>query len=264
MSTILCIGDAHTCPEKSNAHWDCIGNLIADRRPDKVITMGDWSSLDSLSHWNANRKGNRTLEGKRYLAEIESANDALDRLLQPIISLQAYQRDIHKTLYRPELVFLTGNHDSWADQFADSNAALHGFIDYQAQLKLKERGFLVIPDKGRYFSDGICFMHAPVAANGKLISGMNALKAALAITNQSMVFAHTHRKESLAANRVGSDDLIQVMTVGCCFEGIAGEYVHGATTSEWRGVVMQHTWEGAPGRFDAEEISLERLKREYR
>lgn len=262
MSLILCIGDGHTTPEKDNDHWRGIGKLIVERRPEKVVMMGDFCSFDSLSHWNASKKGNRMLEGKRYLAEIACANEALDYLLQPLLELQAYQREIHKQLYRPELVFITGNHDNWCTDYSNSNPEMHGFVAWEQQLQLRERGFRIIPDKGKYFSDGICFMHAPINAAGKQVAGNTAVRTALTLTNQSLVFAHTHRKEGICATRVGSHDLIQVLTVGCCFHGEAGEYVRGATTSEWRGVVLLHTWD-TPGRFDVEEVSLERLAREY-
>jgi hypothetical protein len=98
------------------------------------------------------------------------------------------------------------------------------------------------------------------AAN-QALSGKFAIHRASEMTQHSLVFAHSHRKEYVNFYRHGSDDIVQVMMCGAFFEH-TDSYAYGGLNAYWRGCMILDHWKS--GRFDAEEFSLERLKELYK
>ena len=64
--------------------------------------------MPSLSSYD---KGTAKIEGRRVRSDIESGNEAMQLLLEPIRRLQASQSRNRKRIYRPEMHFHIGNHE---------------------------------------------------------------------------------------------------------------------------------------------------------
>lgn len=258
MITALTMPDAHTEPGQSLWRFGAAGKVLIERQPDYLLLMGDFLSMGSMSHWDAKKP--KIMEGKRYKAEIDTGNRALDALLAPLQDMQTWQKRSKKKLYSPKMAFLMGNHEDWADQWITQNPIMEGYLDVTKDLFLEERGFTVVPYKEELIIEGVHFMHVPINGAGKALSGENAIKRASTLTSESLVFAHLHRAESLNCTRIGNDDIFHVLSTGCFFEHDQ-EFDKGAPDKKWRGLHMLTIFK--PGRFDKEEISLDRLRVEY-
>jgi len=98
MATHLVIGDPHCNPKASNDRFLWAGKLAKDLKPDTIVCMGDFSSLDSLSSYD---KGKKSFEGRRYKKDIDHAHDALEKFMK---HLNLTEQLVQKTLNLKSLV----------------------------------------------------------------------------------------------------------------------------------------------------------------
>lgn len=247
----LVIGDAHTDPSQLKhdglRRFKWLNHLILNRPEIKrLIIMGDFLSMTSLSHWDRNKR--RKIEGKRYVQDIEAGNVALNLLLDrlPI--------DI-------ERVYVMGNHEDWFEQYLDMDPTFEGLHDLIVDLDLSVRGFRVVPYKEDYKHKGVSFTHIPIQTNGKPIGGKNATSKALELYSNSVVFGHTHNFDVAGLHRKNSASYQQAINCGCFFEHI-DDYAKGSATNYWRGVLLLNHYDH--NRVDiSEQWSMGRLRKYY-
>lgn len=246
--------DSHVNREQDLTRFKKLGNLIVEEKPDIIISTGDFVSLDSISYWDSSKK--LKLEGRRYSLDIESGNNALDLLEDPLNKLQYSQKKNKSKQYKPDKYFLKGNHELRLERYIEINPQMEGAINVEEDLRLYERGWNIIPYKHYLELNGILFTHVPVGANHTPISGKYGIHSALDLLSKSCVFGHFHRLETANKMRHGSTEIIQALTCGCFFEG-TDDYAEGGCNSYWRGVILLDVFK--PGRFDINTISMEKL-----
>lgn len=257
--TSLVIPDAHVDPDQSLTRFEKLGQLIVDRKPDRIITMGDFVSLQSLSAWDLNKSG--LMEQRRYYLDIEAGKTAIQLMLNPLYELQDRQRKNKDKLYRPRLVFVYGNHEDRLNRYMETRPELKGHLDLTKDLCLNGSGFTdIVPYREYIYFDGVGFTHAPMNAANQPISGRYAIHRAAEIMNSSLVFAHLHRKEAVNFYRHGAANINQVFCAGAFFEH-TDEYASGGLNCYHRSCHILNHW--AEYRFDVEEFSLERLYQLY-
>ena len=260
MTRILAIGDSHVSPEKSNERFGWLGQYIVDTKPDIIAQLGDFLSLESLSHWDKNKR--LLMEGRRYRNDIEAGQDALTRLYQPIREYYSMCRRMKRKTYWPELVWIMGNHEEWVPKYLETHPELDMDIDLidDLQLYTYDRNVTVVPYGRWELIDNVAFTHAPIMANGRPVQGSMAMASALSLFHHSVVFGHLHHLEFSCTNRHGRQCLQQALSAGCFFEGTFS-YCETANNKFWRGVVMIET--RGDGSFDFETISLDKLREMY-
>lgn len=259
MSTTLLVPDAHVSPDQDLSRFARAGQLIIERKPTRIILMGDFLTLESLSNWDLNRAG--VMEGRRYQGDIAAGNMALDFMLTPLRLLQERQRRLKEKVYRPRIVYLYGNHEDRLLRYLDTRAELKEHLNLEEDLNLMDHGITdIIPYRQGIEFDGVNFTHAPMNAANQAVSGRYAIHRAAEMTAQSLVFAHTHRRENVNFYRHGADNITQVLMCGAFFEH-TDAYAYGGLNSYWRGLCILTHW--SKGRFDVEDISLERLRSLY-
>ena len=145
-------------------------------------------------------------------------------------------------------------------RYCEQHPSLEGHISLPRDLGLSRRGFHYVPYREYIDISGIAFTHVPMNAANKPIDGMYGIHRAVDSTATSMIYAHTHRFDTMNYYRHGNDDIIQVMTCGCFFEE-ADEYAEGGQNHYWKGIVLVYPI--GKGRFDFEQISIERLYSRY-
>ena len=245
--TSLLIPDAHVTCDQDLTKFNIISDLIATRRPNNIIIGGDLADMLSLSAWEKSNK--LSIEGRRYKKEIEAINEALDRLL-------SFKNSC--TNYDPNIIYLMGNHENRVERYIETNPTLDGHMDLIEDLKLKQRNILVVPYKKFYELEGVLFTHAPLNAAGQPVSGKLSVHKAAELTSKSLVFFHTHQCQTYSCLRHGDSDLIQIYTAGCLFDGWApGGYSDDTTHASMKCISFLSHYK--TGRFDIEQISLERL-----
>lgn len=259
--TVLVIPDGHVDDTQDLSRWAYLGNLIVDRKPDMIVQIGDFVTLGSLSYFDMNKK--RKMENVRFSNEMEAGRTALDFLFGPMNRYNDKMKSQHLKQYKPEVIWCEGNHEIRVEHYLDTHPHLDGLINLGLPQNLNYAGYPIteiVPYREFVTRDGVAYTHAPINAACKPVVGKFSLYRASEMFATSIVFGHTHRKESLNLFRHGSD-ITQVFNVGCFFEH-TDDYALGAQNIYWRGIQILHLW--GYGRFDVEEISIDRLSGEYK
>jgi len=247
--TTLVIGDAHVDPKQVRAkrgldRFKWAHEYILDTRPCRVVIIGDWYTLDSVSSHNNGKF--LTKEGQRYLHDLYSGDEAL-RIL-----------DVPKNT---ELVFVEGNHEERARRFIEQVPELEGEITLpEDHVRALYPDVKWIPYKEFYTHKGVSFTHVPFNEGGKPVGGKTATARALELCDTSVVFGHTHKLDIACVHRHGGSHLVQAVNVGCFFEHV-DDYARGTVTSYWRGLVTLDHYDY--GRVDMETTALGKLRRKY-
>jgi len=117
--------------DKLPRDYQVVRRFIKDFKPHKVILLGDFMNVESLSAWDMDKK--RLMEGRRYLKEVDLANKELDYL-------QSCVKDKTEGIY-----YLEGNHEWRVERYLDKNPEMEGLLELPEKLKLKERGIKWFP-----------------------------------------------------------------------------------------------------------------------
>lgn len=236
--THLVIGDAHARPDQDLSRFTWLGRMVAEIKPDVIISIGDWADMPSLSHYD---KGHKSFEGRRYLKDIEAANKALELF--------------HKELpgcYHPKLVQITGNHENRINRTCENNAVYDGLLS-TGSLDFEDAGWEVVPFLHYKEIDGIIYSHYFTAGNtDRPISGEFAAAALVRKQLKSCVAGHSHlfdyaRRTDARGNRVNG------LVVGCytdAYETYAGP----SNAIWWRGICVLRNVNN--GDYDLETHSI--------
>lgn len=257
-SRTLVIPDCHDKPGQNKDRFEKASKLMVDVMPDRVVVMGDFTSLCSLSHWDKNKR--LTIEGKRYKQDISSAKESINLLFGDLWELQRNQIAAGVEVYSPEIIWLLGNHEEWAKQYVVYNPAMSGYLDIIEDLELEKFCDKIVPYKKYIEIEGAIFSHVPMNGGNVPVSGKHAIFRAQDQCSKSQVFAHTHRWEHISNQRHGDDDIIQTLSVGF-FDFEKEAYCEDAPLGWWSGLTILDHWK--PGRFDAQQVSLNRLMEMY-
>lgn len=256
-NTILVVGDCHVDEEQSLDRFNLLGNFILQHQPTHIVFIGDFLTLNCLSAWDKDKR--LKMEGKRYKNEIDAGNEALDRTFYPMLQYNHERRESKKKLYQPEIIYIEGNHEDRLTRYLERDPTFSGWVDISTNLHLIDRGIRFVPYREYVYIGGIGFTHVPFNKISP-ISGLDIARKASLVTVDSVVYGHTHEANMSNVHKQGQTHLQQIYNCGC-FIDKKEDYVHGRVTNYWRGITLLHNWKH--GRFDVEQYSLGRLKREY-
>lgn len=259
MLKILVVGDCHVEVGESIERFRCLGKFLEERKPDIVVLIGDFLTLDCLSSWNENKR--LTMEGQRYSKEMALGRKALTYLFEEVGKYNQRQKKNRKPKYHPRFIYIEGNHEQRLRRYVDQHPELEGMLDVYKDLGLDAYKAEWVSYEDYILINGIQFCHIPFAKNGKPAGRQAICKQALELSAQSVVFGHTHKWGAENIHRTGGKHLQQALNVGCFFEH-QPDYVAGAPSDYWKGVVMLSSY--SEQRFDVETIALSRLKQEYK
>jgi hypothetical protein len=232
-----------------------IGKYIVRKRPDVIVSAGDFSDMESLSSYDV---GKRSAEGKRVQKDIEVSHHGMAMLLKPLRDLQAQQRQDGVDVYEPRLVLTMGNHENRIDRHVEANPSLHNFLSVDA-LKYEEAGWEVVPFLTPIMIDGIAYCHYFTNnMTGKPLGGsaLNMLKTI------GTSFTQGHRQTLDVATRFLPANGKQHwgIVAGACY--LHNEDYKGVTGNHhWRGIIVKNNVDD--GSYDPLFVSLNWLRREY-
>lgn len=257
MNKILVIGDCHVDDEQNLDRFDIASDFIMEHRPEHIVIIGDFLTLNCLSAWDKNKR--KRMEGKRYHAELKAGNEALDRLFSGIKLHNKLCKRRKSKQYRPNIIYMEGNHEDRLYRYFDYDPVFEGTIDIPKDLKLKERNIEYIKYRNYYYIGGVGFTHVPFNKVGA-ISGVDITRKAQMVGVNSCVFGHIHEQHLSHVHKEGMPHLQDTYCCGC-FISKKEDYVHGRVTNYWRGLTLIHNFK--EGRFDIEAHSLGRMERTY-
>lgn len=174
----MVIPDCQVRPGVSTRHMRAIGNYAAEKRPDVIVNLGDFADMPSLSKYSV---GKAEAEGKRYRADIESAQDAMSELMAPIKKRRGYD---------PRLVLTIGNHEDRIDREAENNPKWGGFLSTR-DLGYEKHGWNVVPFLRVARIDGVSFSH--YFTSGIMGRPVSSAAALLRQRQGSAVMGHVQR-----------------------------------------------------------------------
>lgn len=236
----------------NNLTW--IGRYIVDQFggvPNvRLIHVGDHADMESLSAYD---KGKKSMEGRRYKADIKAANHGWDLLNEPIHRFNAKKR----VKWNPSREITLGNHEYRIERACEEDAQIDGVISYD-DLNFKEHGWRVHDFLKPVTFDGITYCHYFQNPNsGRPYCGENLLLR-LKTIGRSFTMGHqqgcnyVHRQVGATRHHglvIGSSYLHDEKYLG--YQG--NDY--------WRGIVVCHQVEN--GAYDPMFVSLEWLCRRY-
>lgn len=259
MSNILTIGDVHVKPGVSNERLRWLGRLVADLLPDKIVQIGDFNDMASLSSFD---KGKKAFEGRRYVNDCKHSHDALQTFQDPIDDHNKVLRAKHIKTYQPEKFMVLGNHEKRILRAVNDDPMLEGKMSID-DLGYEEYGWQVIPFLEPLDLDGIIFQHYFTSgAMDRPMGGDNLGSALMKRYHTSCFQGHNHLlKLGWESNARGQQ--MMAGSIGCYFEHEEDYLSRQAQHNFSRGVLYLKGVENGTVK-DFEWISLDTIKRLYK
>lgn len=223
---VVCIGDAHDSPAiPDKSRFERIGKYIKEQKPDVVIQIGDFATLDSLN----THVPNETYAGKAkptFIADMVSFNQALDAM-----QLDGVER--HCTL---------GNHERRLFAFEDRAPEAYGMMQHELQSIFERHGWTYSPYGMIHYLGGVGFAHCALNRLGKSVGGKNAENTVANELVHDLVFGHSHIERTTRYSKIGPSNYVISCNVGCALpDGHVEDYAEHAMSGGWSWGIMELT-----------------------
>lgn len=249
----LVIPDTQVKPSSNTDHLVWAAKFAVDKKPEKIIFLGDHWDMESLCSYDV---GKKSFEGRSYQKDVKAGQKAMCRFMQVIHAEQERMRTNKQKIWKPELTFLMGNHEFRIEKAVEYDRKLEGLMDY-ADLGLQHFGFNVIPYLKVHVIDGVAYSHFFTSG----VMGRPVSSARLMLTKKLMscVMGHVQDRDIAYAKRADGTTMTGI------FAGIFYQedqpYLNPQTNESWKGVWMLH--DVRDGSFDEMPVSMTYLKRKY-
>ena len=203
VTKVCVIGDLHDAPgiPKERLRW--LGKHIKNTKPDQVVQIGDFLSLDSCC-WHID---NATMQARKnkgtFIDDINSFDAALEELNKGIGN---YKVKKHCTL---------GNHENRLWKWEDRNPEYYNMGKRELFGTLKKYGWTASEYGEFYFIDGVGFTHVPFNVMGREFGGVSVERNIGQSSLFDVVFGHTHKFNDVRFPKIGNSNYIRVENVGC-------------------------------------------------
>lgn len=245
MTTILVIPDSHAKPDSSLERFKWLGKFIADVQPNYVVDIGDSADMNSLCKHSSTREQRLA----SYREDIQSYQKAQELLWEPLRSRKRKMPKRFKT---------QGNHEHRISKFVEEHPLWEGVIS-ERDLDEAAFGWEVYPFLQPVEIEGIDFCHYyPSGVLNKPIGGDHPAYQILKKRFKSSVSGHDHRFDFKVLRSTGRS--LYGLVSGCYLEDNMA-YAGPANALWSSGVSLLEVI--APGEFDLNWISINRLKSEY-
>ena len=249
---IVVIADTQIDKDSPIDHLHALSKYIWKHKPEYIVHIGDHWDFPSLSSYASQSES----EGKRLIHDIQSGLEAFEAIMA---YTESRNRIGKKKQYKPQKIFLCGNHENRLNRFISSHPVLEGLIDLRSMVE--ENGWEFHEMCKPVWIHDICFNHyMENPMSGRPVGGSIESK----LNKFPHSFCHGHQQQFQFGRR---QNLIGKPHIGVC----AGSfYMHdesyrGANNTEIRGFTH---WRGFENRYsfvdhDVEFVSLERLLQDY-
>lgn len=245
--------DTQVKPGVPTDHLRWAGEYVAEKKPDRIIHIGDHWDMPSLSDYD---KGKKSFEGRRYTDDVQAGVDGMQEFLRPIRREVARITNAHRVRWKPSFDFLIGNHEYRILRAIDSDRKLEGLIGF-SDLHLERDGWNVHPYLEPVVLDGVAYCHYFVT--GVMGKPCTSARALLTKKHQSCVMGHVQKRD-IAYDYTAEGKQITAIFAGCFYQH-EEEYLNPQGNRHWRGCWMLH--EVRDGEFDEMPLSLDYLRRKY-
>jgi hypothetical protein len=227
--SVVAIGDAHDSPRLPKDRFRWLGKYAADEKPDMLCQIGDMFTLDSLCKYD----DNATVKGQQKPAFIEDMESGEIALSEFDDGMGNFVCDKHKT---------GGNHEDRIFSFTNRHPEIAGRGNTAGMMQLEydrlmtKHGWSYSPFGLPHFIGGVAFIHAPMSIMGKPMGGENVVQNVTHKATHDWVFGHDHRKGVHRRPKLGVNNSVTAIDLGCALpEGHIEDYARISTTGWWYG-----------------------------
>ena len=230
-----------------------IGKYVVEKKPDKLICLGDFADMPSLSSYDV---GKKSFEGKRYSKDIQASHDAMTAFLTPLWEFNAKAKKNKEKQYHPEMILTLGNHEHRINRAVNDDAKLEGILSTDA-LGYAGYGWSVYPFLDVVVVDGIAYSH--YFTTGLMGRPVTTAQACLSKKHMSCVQGHQQGLQ-IATSYKADGQAITSIIAGSCYEHNE-DYMSSQGNKHWRGFLMLHDVQD--GAFDVMPVSLKYINQKY-
>jgi len=249
----MVIPDTQVKPDVDLSFLSWIGQYAVDKKPDKIIMIGDFADMHSLSSYD---QGKKSFEGRRYKDDIAAVHSGLELLFTPMWEYNIKAKKNHEPRYKPKLYLTLGNHEDRITRAVESDAKLDGTIGL-ADLGYESFGFTVYPYLEVVVLDGIAYSHFFTSG----VAGRAVPNARQLIMKKHMSATMGHNQNWDIHREVRADGKpILGLFAGACYLH-EEEYLGPQGNTYDRGIWMKH--EVDDGVYHPMYVSLNFLKDKY-
>ena len=249
---ILVLPDVQAKPDIDFSFLTSIGNYIVAKKPDVIVNIGDFADMPSLSMHE--HSGSKSMEGKRYKADIQATREAMDALLMPLYDYNKNAKATKHKTYNPRMVLTLGNHENRIDRAVNNDKKLEGLISVD---DLPYQDWEVYPFLEVVVIEGIAFSHYFVS--GAMERPVGTAQALLAKKHMSCIAGHQQGRQIAYAKRADGKDMTALI-IGSCYEHDE-DYMGVQGNQHWRGLYLLHNC--VDGSFDEMAVPLHYLTEHY-
>lgn len=246
------IPDTQVKPGVPLEHLRWAGEYIAEKRPDKIIHIGDHWDMPSLSSYD---EGKKSFEGRRYTDDIEAGLEGMALFLTPINKAIKQSVSNHKKRWSPEFHLFLGNHEYRVHRAIESDRKLEGLIGY-SDFNLAPQ-WIVHDYLAPAVLDGVSYCH--YFCSGPMGRPITSARALLVKKHMSAVMGHVQKRD-IAFDYAADGRQLTGIFAGTFYQHDE-EYLNPQGNTHWRGIWMLH--EVNNGEFDEMPVSLDYLRKKY-
>jgi hypothetical protein len=256
------IPDTQIKPGVPLYHLEWIGQYLVDNPPDRLIMIGDWYDVPSLSSYD---RGKKSFEGRRLAADLDAGHRALELMEGPLNRRNAALRKSKKAPIRMDKHVTWGNHEHRIARTVENVPELDGLIGVHILDEFwQARGWNTHQYTEVIDLDGVWYSHCFLTElTGRALGSM----ASTMLKQVGHTMTQGHRQTYEVACRYVGGKMQRALIAGACY--LHDEQYKGPTraTSErsanyhWRGCVMKH--DVADGEYSLMELPLDYFCRRY-
>ncbi len=230
-------------------HFEWAGRWCAEKKPDRIIHIGDFADIESLSTWD---RGTMKHEGARYKKDVAACRKALELFFAPI---RAEMKRV--PTWKPTFDITLGNHENRINRAVNADATLEGVISVD-DLGFEEFGFRVHEFLKVIVREGVAYSH--YFTSGSKGMPVTSARALAMKKHMSCVMGHTQATEIDVSQKRGDGKRITGLFAG-------GFYQHEEDYLGHQGNEMKHQcwmlYNVKDGEFDLHCLPLSYLKERY-
>ena len=243
---ILVIPDCQVKAGVPIDHLSWAGKAICDYRPDVVINIGDFADMPSLSSYDV---GKKSFEGRRYKDDVAASKEAMQALMDPIVTKVTTLELNHKKRWHPELHLTLGNHENRINKATENDPKLDGTLSVD-DLSYSSFGFNVHEFLRPVILDGVGYCH--YFTSGAMGRPVTSARQLILKKHQSCVMGHNQNWDIHRDVRADGKGVIGLFAGSCYMHD--EDYLGPQGNHYNRGIWM--LYEVADGDFHPLHISL--------
>jgi predicted phosphodiesterase len=250
---VIAIGDLHDSPHiKSKERFRWIGKHISNIKPDYVVQIGDFLTLDSCTYYIPDDTYSARIDKPTFIKEMESFDEAMED----------FSYGLGKTKIKKYITL--GNHEKRMWRYEDKNPTFYGMCQKEFYGICKKYGWDVIPWGEYLMLGGVGFIHAPINPMGKEYGGEASERQIANKSKIDIVFGHSHRAQDVRVPKISDtkNDFTRILNIGCALpENHIENYAKHSLTGWTYQICELEIWDNHI--MEVKNISMKQLKKLY-